>query len=404
MRTTSPYLKMRILGAIDYAEGKSTQERIQNLAKQTFIDEDGKPRSFTWRTISTWLYRYKAKGVTGIENKSRKDKGSTRKVTPEELLEAINIARKHFRNKKTDRMNIYRYIIEKGFLTKKQIAQTTFYRLIKEYDLLDTTDISNNKRRLAFAMQYANQLWQGDTMFGPYVKDGNINKQTKLIAFIDDASRVAAHAEFFLEENTDNLIKSLKSAFYKRGIPEQLYVDNGSIYSSQEITLVCARIGCILRHTPVRDGAAKGKVERFFKRVRSQFLQRELDLSSLAKLNAQFTSWLEDEYNSTQHSAIGMKPVDRFAFDLKRVRFLEPSPENDELFFAEETRKVKKDNTFSFKNTRYETPVDLRDKQISIRYNRSQLNPIIVYYKSERMGKALPLDLIANGQLRRKDK
>jgi putative transposase len=48
-----------------------------------------------------------------------------------------------------------------------------------------------------------------------------------------------------------------------------LLVDNGSIYCSQEITLICARVGCILRHTAVRDAAAKGKIERFFRRVRS---------------------------------------------------------------------------------------------------------------------------------------
>jgi transposase InsO family protein len=395
---------MRILGAVDYAEGKTIAQRIKNLAGQTFIDEDGHPRTFTWRTISTWLYRYKSRGVTGIENQIRKDKGIPRKITPEELLEALNIAREHFRDSSADRMSLYRYCLEKGILRKDQIAQTTFYRFIREYELLKDDDQLSNKKRLAFAMQYANQLWQGDTMFGPYVKDPDQKpKQTKLIAFIDDASRVAVHAEFFFEENTDTLVKALKAAFYKRGIPEQLYVDNGSIYTSSEITLICARIGCILRHTPVRDGAAKGKVERFFRRVRQQFLSKNLDLSSLEKLNTQFTVWLEDDYNGTVHSTLGMKPIDRFSFDLKRINFLPPSETNDELFFAEETRKVKKDNTFSFKNTRYETPVDLRDKEITIRFDRTKLNRVVIYYKNQRMGEAHVVDFIANGLLRRKE-
>jgi putative transposase len=404
MKHASAYLKMRILGAIDYALGKSITERIKNVAHQTFTDEDGHPRTFTWRTISTWLYRYKSQGVTGIENKSRRDKGLPRKVTPEALMEALNIARKYFRDEKCDKMRLYRYCIEQGLLNKDQIAQTTFYRFIREYELLKDDDQLSNKKRLAFAMQYANQLWQGDTMFGPYTLDHNKkHRQTKLIAFIDDASRVVAHGEFFFDENIDTLVKTLKAAFYKRGIPEQLYVDNGSIYTSQEITLICARIGCILRHTPVRDGSAKGKIERFFRRVRQQFLSKNLDLSSLKTLNDQFHLWLEDEYNSTHHCAIGMKPIDRFSFDLKRIRFLPPSETNDELFYAEETRKVKKDNTFSFKTIRYETPVDLRDKLITIRYDRNTLNHIVIYYKDQRMGEAKPVDLIANGLLKRKD-
>jgi hypothetical protein len=255
--------------------------------------------------------------------------------------------------------------------------------------------------RLAFSMQYANELWQADTMFGPHVDTSGGKKQAKLIAFIDDASRVLCHGEFFLEENTAAMVKAIRSAFYKRGIPEQLYVDNGSIYSGQEITLICARVGCILRHTPVRDGAAKGKVERFFRRVRDQFLSRKLELSSLKELNRQFTEWAEGEYNVTQHSAIGMKPIDRFGLDLARVRFLSPSETNDELFYAEETRKVKKDNTFSFNNVRYETPVDLRDKTITIRYERSSCNRLVIYYKEKRMGEAKKLNLISNGKLRR---
>ena len=78
-------------------------------------------------------------------------------------------------------------------------------------------------------------------------------------------------------------------------------------------------------------------------------------------------------------------------------------PVTDELFFAEEERTVKKDNTFSFKNVRYETPVDLREKVVTLRYQRSTCDRIVIYYKGSRMGVARPLDLIANGQLRRKE-
>jgi hypothetical protein len=251
-------------------------------------------------------------------------------------------------------------------------------------------------------MQYANQLWQGDTMYGPYVKDENGRAiQTRLIAFIDDASRVLCHGQFFFVENIDSLVTTLRAAFYKRGIPEQIYVDNGSIYTSKEITLICARLGCILRHAPLRDGSAKGKIERFYRTTRERFLSRILNLSSLDVLNKQFTLWVEDEYNAVTHSAIGLKPIDRFALDLKRIRFLPPSDVTDELFYDEDTRMVKKDNTFPFKNKRYEAPADLRQKQIVIRFDRARPVRIVVYYKEQRIGEAKVLDLIANGLLRR---
>jgi putative transposase len=406
MKQPSVYLKMRVLGAVDTVEGRTRHQRVHNVAAMTFLDEEGNPRTFTWRTIQTWYYRYQNHGITGMTNHARKDKGQVRKITPEELLEALNAAKPHFHSQRTNKRALYRFCIEKGLLQPGRIAQTTFYRFIREYDLLASHDRDDNKKRLAFSMKFANQLWQADTMFGPYLDaGGGTRKQARLIAFIDDASRVLCHGQFFFDENVDSMIQAIRAAFYKRGVPEQLLVDNGSIYSSQEITLLCARLGCILRHTAVRDAAAKGKIERFFRRVRDQFLVRKLDLASLEALNRQFTHWVENDYNAVLHDALGMKPIDRFGMDLARIRFLAPSEHNDELFYAEATRKVKKDNTFSFSGRRYETPVDLRDKEIQLRYDRHRQDTaaVIIYHKGQRQGPARLLDAVANGLQRRKE-
>jgi putative transposase len=407
MKQPSVYLKMRVLGAVDTVPGRTRHERIQGVADIAFLDEDGNPRRFTWRTIQTWFYRYKNHGITGMTNRPRKDKGQVRKATPEELLEALNAAKPHFHHQRANKRALYRFCIENGLLQQQRIAQTTFYRFIREYNLL-APESDDHKKRLAFSMKFANQLWQADTMFGPYVDSGvsgAARKQARLIAFIDDASRVLCHGEFFFEENVDTLVQAIRAAFYKRGVPEQLLVDNGSIYCCQEITLICARVGCILRHTAVRDAAAKGKIERFFRRVRDQFLVRQLDLSSLESLNRQFTQWAENDYNAMPHDAIAMKPIDRFGIDLSRIRFLPPSEHSDELFYAEAERKVKKDNTFSFAGRRYETPVDLRDKEIQLRHDRRREGntAIIVYHKGQRMGQARLLDAVANGLSRRKE-
>ena len=407
MKLPSVYLKMRVLGAVDTVPGKTRHERIHHVADMTFLDEEGNPRQFTWRTIQTWHYRYKNHGITGMTPQPRSDKGRVRKATPEELLEALNAAKPHFHDQRANKRALYRFCVEKGLLQPERIAQTTFYRFIREYELLAPED-KDHKKRLAFSMKHANQLWQADTMFGPHIDTGlslGSRKQAKLIAFLDDASRVLCHGEFFLDENVDTLVRAIRAAFYKRGVPEQLLVDNGSIYCSQEITLICARVGCILRHTAVRDAAAKGKIERFFRRVRDQFLVKKLDLSSLDALNRQFTQWVEQDYNATPHDALGMKPIDRFGIDLARVRFLAPSEHSDELFHAEAARKVKKDNTFSFQGRRYETPVDLRDREIQLRYDRHRSDNavVIVYHKGHRMGAARLLDAVANGLMRRRE-
>jgi putative transposase len=388
---------MRVLGAIDMAEGKTIRDRIKAVSQMSFTDEDGLPRQFTWRTISTWLCRYQKHGVTVMENKPRSDKGKSRKVPLEDVAEALRQVRPKAHGKTPTLALLYRLCIEEGLLTRSQIAPNTFRRVVKQYELLKPDQECSHKLRLAFAKAHANELWQADTLYGPFVKINGAPVQTRLIAFIDDASRVCCHGQFFPAENVDTLIESLRAAFYKRGVPHALYVDNGSIYTSREIIQICARVGCLLHHTPVRDGAAKGKIERFFRTVRDQFLARQLDLSSPEVLNRQFTHWVEEHYNAQVHSVLGMSPLDRYALDRSRVRFLPPNEANDELFFVEEERHVRADNTFAFKSLRWEAPRHLPDRTIHVRFQRSQPTArLIVYYQGERMGEARLLDAIAN--------
>ena len=394
MRNPTPYLKMRVLGAIDMAPGNSIQARIEAVSQMTFSDEDGHPRQFTWRTIQTWYSRYKKHGVTVMENKPRSDKGKVRKMAIEDVLEAIGKVAPKIHGKTPTLALLYRLCIEAGVLSRSQIAPNTFRRIVKQYELLKPEAESSNKIRLAFAKAHANELWQADTLYGPYVQIDGSPVQTRLIAFLDDASRVCCHGQFFLAENVDTLIESLRAAFYKRGVPHALYVDNGSIYTSKEIIQICARLGCLLHHTPVRDGAAKGKIERYFRTVRDQFLSRQLDLSTLEALNRQFTQWVEEHYNAQIHSVLGMSPLDRFALDRKWLRFLPPNQANDELFFVEEQRHVRADNTFSFQSLRFEAPRHLPDRTIQVRFERkAPTHRVVVYYKGERMGEARPLDV-----------
>lgn len=398
MKHVSNYLKMRILGALEYAQGTTDLARYQAVANMTFLDEDGHPRQFTWRTIQTWWYYYRRYGIT--ESPSRIDKGTTRKTTPEHLLEVIEQVMPEFFGKKYNIEEVYRRCIQKGLLQRSQIAPNTFRRAVNRFDLLKPVDDTSSKRRLAFAKAHANDLWQGDTLHGPYLNTGlrSAPIKTFLICFIDDASRVITHGAFYPADDTPNLLDCFQTALYKRGLPKAVYVDNGSNYSSKEFGLICARLGTVLIHTPVRDGASKGKIERFFRTVRDQFLVRDLShIRDLQQLNTEFGQWVECTYHDREHTTLGMKPIDRFGLDLNHIRHLTDNPYSDELFLLESTRQVRTDNTFSFDSIRYEAPRDLRNTTITIRHHRPGIHfPPIVYQNGERLGAATKLDMIAN--------
>lgn len=398
MKRVTNYLKMRVLGALENATGDSNIARYHAVSQITFLDEDGHPCRFTWRTIQTWWYYYRKHGIT--EAPDRTDKGNTRKVVPEQLLEAIQQVLPGFHGKKYNITEVYRACIQKGLLQRSQVAPNTFRRIVNRFDLLKPDSDSSPRARLAFAKAHANDLWQGDTLHGPYLQTGPGSKPTKtyLICFIDDASRVITHGAFYPADDTPNLIDCFQTALYKRGIPKAAYVDNGSNYSSKEFGLICARLGTVLIHTPVRDGASKGKIERFFRTVRDQFLVRDLShIRHLRQLNDEFTQWVETTYHTREHSTLGMKPIDRFGLDLNLIRRIADNLYDSELFLLESTRKVRTDNTFSYDSIRFEAPRDLRNTTITIRHNRPGLGfPPVVYQNGQRLGEATKLDMIAN--------
>lgn len=400
MKKITPYLKMRVIGALEYASGDTMKARYQSVSEMFFTDQDGVAHQFTWRTIQTWWYWYREHGTT--ESKARTDKGTSRKVCPEELLEAIEKVRPSFHGKIINRRALYRACIEQGHLRREQIAPSTFCRHVKNFELLkdinDAVDGPIKKARLAFAKAHANEMWQADTMHGPYLKIEGKPMKTYLLCFIDDASRVIPHGEFYASDSTTNLIDCFQTALFKRGVPKAMYVDNGSNYSSKEFSLICIRLGTFLMHTPVRDGASKGKIERFFRTVRDQFLIRNLSsIQSLKELNEQFITWVESTYHERVHSTLGMKPIDRFGLDLSHINYLQPSQYNKELFYLEESRQVRTDNTFNLKGTRYEAPRDLHNSKIEVRFDRYNGSVLpIVYSQGERMGKAEPVNFIAN--------
>lgn len=394
-------IRLRVLTAIDYAPGQTIRERIKAVSTQTFTDQHtGTHYQFTWRTISTWLYRYKKDGITTLDKKTRADKNTQRKVKVEQLAEAMAEVLPHLSHNKVGKIpksTLYRCLLQKNYFTRQQLAPTTFYRFVRDNDLLNLE--TTQKLRTAFAMQHANELWQGDTMHGPSIKQSNGQwKKTFFIAFIDDASRLITHGEFFYRDNTDNMIDAFRTALYKRGKPERLYFDNGANYTAKEILQACLRLNIRLSHAPIRDGAAKGKIERFFRGFRDRFLVLHESFDSLDRLNELTQDWIENHYNSQPHSGIQMKPLDRFNLDYARIHYLSNDEFTEEVFYVAEDRKVSKVNVFAINTQKYECPVDLRGKTIQVRYDRLRRDRYIVYFKDQRMGEATPLNLYFNAQ------
>ena len=113
-----------------------------------------------------------------------------------------------------------------------------------------------------------NELWTGDALHGPHVG----GRKTYLFAFLDDHSRAIMGHRFGFAEDTVRLAAALRPALGSRGVPDGIYVDNGSAFVDAWLLRACAKLGIRLIHSTPGRPQGRGKIERYFRTVREQFL------------------------------------------------------------------------------------------------------------------------------------
>ena len=119
-----------------------------------------------------------------------------------------------------------------------------------------------------FEADRPNELWTGDALHGPRIG----GRKTYLFAFLDDHSRAVVGHRFGFAEDTVRLAAALRPALAARGVPEGIYVDNGSAFVDAWLLRACAKLGIRLIHSAPGRPQGRGKIERFFRTVREQFL------------------------------------------------------------------------------------------------------------------------------------
>ncbi len=127
------------------------------------------------------------------------------------------------------------------------------------------------------------------------------------MTLLDDATRRVVYGAFSFREGSIEFEYGLRHVLLAHGRIGKAFVDNGSAFVSGETLRILSILGIPLIHSRVGYPASRGKVERFFRTVRDQFL-RPLDkpsVRSLADLNTRFHTWLESEYHRAPHRGLG---------------------------------------------------------------------------------------------------
>ncbi len=370
---------------------------IRQKADRQYIIPGSIRTRISEETIRSWLKKYRKDGFDGLLPKVRADKGKPRKL-PVEVADVLLSTKENHPDMTVP------LVIKTARATGKIpedmiLPQSTVYKLLARNGLTGKKTVPTKDHR-RFSFQYAGDLFMSDVMHGPAVKTTSGRKRkTYLIAFIDDATRVIPYAAFALSEKTTDFMVVLKQAILRRGAPMRLFVDNGSAFRSQHLSLVCAKLGITLIHARPYHAEAKGKIERWFRTIRLQFLPvlTPKDLQSLESINRALWAYIETEYHRTPHRMLGEPPLDRWAQVGQKVRYPEPGVDLDDLFLFESKRKVQKDRTVSLNGKVYEVDASLVGETVTLRYDpANQGTEIQVNHNGVFIQQARRVDTYAN--------
>jgi transposase InsO family protein len=289
-----------------------------------------------------------------------------------------------------------------GLMRPEQFSASSIARLLKSHGLSGPKLELETQARYRFVAATCNDLWQGDACHGPKLFDSESGRElrVKIFGLLDDKSRLVTYLRAGFHERQEDFLRVLLDAIVRRGIPRAVFLDNHGSFSGTETRVACAQLGIRLVFARPYDGASKGKIERFWRTLRSHVLDR-LDMTkvkTLDDLNVRLMTWITSEYNQRPHAGIsGRTPLSVFEEDADQVRFVESPSDLESSFETSLERTVRNDSTCTFRGKIYEVPTHLRRQKITLHYKL--LRPDSVWIEDG--GTQVPLrevDPIANAR------
>ena len=287
------------------------------------------------RTAQRWLSLYRQDSLAGLATKRRRDRGTRRFPTGVvDLVEGLAL-----RRPAPSTAWIHRQVVEvahrEGWAAP---SYSTVRSIVRGVDPALRTLAQQGDRvyRETFDLLHRheagrpNAIWQADhTQLDLHLVP---DQRPWLTVILDDHSRcVAGYSLSLTAPSALHTSLALRQAIWRKpdagwdicGIPDLLYVDHGSDFTSRHIEQVTAALGIQLVHSAVGRPRGRGKIERFFRTV-NQLLISELPgyaprsrpLTrpglSLSELEERIRSFFVNQYNRRRHSQTNQAPQQRW--------------------------------------------------------------------------------------------
>src|SRR5689334_10246631 len=366
--------------------GRQRGALVRAIAAVPHTDPDGRAVRITRWTLDRWILKYREGGFDALVPSPRQSQPRT----PREIFELASALKKE--NPSRSAAQVRRILhAQLGWAPD----ETTLQRMFVRTGLTALRAPAEPAVFGRFEAGRPNEIWTGDALHGPRIG----GRKSYLFAFLDDHSRAITGHRWGFAEDTVRLAAALRPALAARGVPGYVYVDNGSAFVDSWLLRACAKLGIKLVHSAPGRPQGRGKIERFFRTVNSEFVveiaagdgEPGRQVGDLAEMNRLFTAWVETVYHRRVHSETGMAPLPRW---LEGGPYPVPAPADlAEAFRWSEHRTVSKTALVSLHGNRYQVDPGLAGRKVELAFDPFDLTFLRVRLDGADAGTALPFQI-----------
>lgn len=265
------------------------------------------------QAIHRWLRWYEDQGLAGLADRSHRPPRCSHQMDP-----AIEVWILETRRRNPD-WGPRRLVYEATKAGLEPVpSRSGIYRALQRAGLIDPQARRRRDRRFKrWERGGAMELWQMDVVGGVLLADGT---QAKVLTGIDDHSRFIVCAGVMTKATSRAVCAHLAAAMRAHGVPQEILTDNGKVFTGRfglkdtEVLFdrICRENGIDHLLTAPRSPTTTGKIERFHRTLRSEFLTGRT-FPDLQTAQATLDAWIASYNTQRPHQALAMAtPADRF--------------------------------------------------------------------------------------------
>ncbi|NKD56101.1 DDE-type integrase/transposase/recombinase [Haematospirillum sp. H4485] len=373
------------------------------------------------RTAQRWTTRYRRFGLAGLIRARRADAGQRK--THAEIVEAVETLA--LQKPRLSAAAIHRRVSAQAKAANySPPSYAAVHAILCSLDpgLLTLAHEGAAAYRDRFELIHRHQaeepnaVWQVDhTQLDILALDANgANVRPWLTVVLDDHSRaVAGYTVFLGSPSAIQTALALRQAIWCKtrlnwpvcGIPEMLYVDHGSDFTSQHLEQVAADLRIDIVFSTAGRPQGRGKIERFFGTLNTELLPElpgalcdgqpaTLPRLTLADLDETIGTFVTGTYNNRLHGEIGATPNDAW----RAQGWLPRMPDSLEkldllLLTVAHSRLVRRDG-IHFQGLRYTDPILAAyvGETVTVRYDPRDITEVRVFHHNRFLCRAVSPD------------